>query len=273
MEGFDIAADFPERMSHVYSAIAQELERLGITALYTTETRELFARSIEVPINGLSAATQNIILLRHVEHRAAMLRILAILKVRDADYDPRIRELQNYRRWHPSVRYLRRRGGCRVGRRTVDRHTRQDVRGLAVTMAPYSILIVDDEFGLAEMLRDMLRESGFDVSLAINGRLALEILAEEQVDLVLTDMMMPVMDGIELATAIRGNRRLRATQIIMMTSLPTVPHQSGTLFDAVLRKPFTPDLLVETISRLLADSEKATERSLHAEHPDESSSC
>jgi circadian clock protein KaiC len=94
MEGFERAADFPERMSHVYSAIAQELERLGITTLYSTETRELFANNIQVPINGLSAATQNIVLLRHVEHRAAMLRVLAILKVRDDDYDARMRELR-----------------------------------------------------------------------------------------------------------------------------------------------------------------------------------
>jgi circadian clock protein KaiC len=94
MEGFERAADFPERMSHVYSAIAQELERLGVTTLYSSETRELFAPTIEVPINGLSAATQNIILLRHVEHRATMLRVLAILKVRDDDYDGRMREMR-----------------------------------------------------------------------------------------------------------------------------------------------------------------------------------
>jgi circadian clock protein KaiC len=94
MEGFERAADFPERMSHVYSAIAQELERLGVTTMYTTETRELFGRNIEVPITGLSAATQNIILLRHIEHRATMLRVMGILKVRDGDYDGRMRELQ-----------------------------------------------------------------------------------------------------------------------------------------------------------------------------------
>jgi circadian clock protein KaiC len=94
MEGFERAADFPERLSHVYSAIAQELEHLGVTTLYTAETRELFARHIEVPINGLSAATQNIIILRHIEHRATMLRVMAILKVRDDDYDARMRELQ-----------------------------------------------------------------------------------------------------------------------------------------------------------------------------------
>ena len=94
MEGFERAADFPERLSHVYSAIAQELEGLGVTTLYTTETRELFSRSIQVPINGLSAATQNIILMRHIEHRASMLRVMVILKVRDDDYDARMREIQ-----------------------------------------------------------------------------------------------------------------------------------------------------------------------------------
>jgi circadian clock protein KaiC len=94
MEGFERAADFPERMSHVYSAVAQELERLGATTIFTMETRELFAQSIEVPLIGLSAATQNIILLRHIEHRASLLRVMAILKVRDDAYDSRMRELQ-----------------------------------------------------------------------------------------------------------------------------------------------------------------------------------
>ena len=110
-----------------------------------------------------------------------------------------------------------------------------------------SILIVDDEFGLAEMLRDMLRDHGYDVTLAINGRLALDILGERPVDLVITDMMMPVMDGSELATVMRNSEAHRGIPIVMMTCLPTVvPHQHG-LFDAVLRKPFTPDLLLRTI--------------------------
>ena len=115
-----------------------------------------------------------------------------------------------------------------------------------------SILIVDDEFGLAELLREMLRESGFAVTLAINGRLALEILKEGKVDLVLTDLMMPVLDGLELAAAMRGDVNHRDTPIILMTSLPTARPQSAGLFDAVLRKPFTPDLLLETIHDCLA---------------------
>jgi circadian clock protein KaiC len=94
MNGFEIAADLKERMSDVYAAIAQELEALHVTTVYTVEMRALYGPSIEVPINGMSAATQNIVLLRHVEHRAQLLRALAILKVRDSDYDPRVREIR-----------------------------------------------------------------------------------------------------------------------------------------------------------------------------------
>jgi circadian clock protein KaiC len=94
MDGFERAADFPERMSDVYSAIAQEVERHHVTTIYTTELRLLFGREIEVPIEGLSGATQNIILMRHIEHQATLLRVLAILKVRDDDYDGRMREVR-----------------------------------------------------------------------------------------------------------------------------------------------------------------------------------
>jgi CheY-like chemotaxis protein len=115
-----------------------------------------------------------------------------------------------------------------------------------------SILIVDDEFGLAEMLREMLREHGYDVTLAINGRLALDILGERKMDLVITDMMMPVMDGAELAAAMRNSETHRSTPIVMMTSLPSAVPQQNDLFDAVLRKPFTPDLLLRTMHGCLA---------------------
>lgn len=127
-----------------------------------------------------------------------------------------------------------------------------------IPMKP-SILIVDDEFGLAEMLRDMLRDYGFEVTLAINGRLALELLDEVTVDVVLTDMMMPVMDGAELAGAMRSNQKHRHIPIVMMTSLPTMRPPSQGLFDGVLRKPFTPELLLETLHGCLANQRPATE--------------
>ena len=94
INGFELAADFKERMSDVYAAIAQELEALHVTTVYTVEMRSLYGPRIDVPINGMSAATQNIILLRHVEHRAKLLRAMTILKLRDSDYDPGVREVR-----------------------------------------------------------------------------------------------------------------------------------------------------------------------------------
>jgi CheY-like chemotaxis protein len=115
------------------------------------------------------------------------------------------------------------------------------------------VLIVDDEFGLAEMLREMLREHGYDVTLAINGRLALDILLERAADLLITDSMMPVMDGFELATVMRASEMLRDIPIILMTSLPAAPKTTG-LYDAVLRKPFTPELLLSAMRDCFARS-------------------
>ena len=123
-----------------------------------------------------------------------------------------------------------------------------------------SILIVDDEFGLAEMLREMLRDDGYDVTLAINGRLAFDILRERRVDLVITDLMMPVMDGEELATAIRGDDAMRGMAVLLMTSLPSrVPDESG-LYDAIIRKPFTPEGLLAGMTTCFAAQQERVRR-------------
>ena len=116
-----------------------------------------------------------------------------------------------------------------------------------------SVLIVDDEFGLAELLSEMLGDCGYEVTLAINGRLALSIMQERGVDLVISDLMMPVMDGAELAAALRSSEAFSRIPIILMTSLPTaVPANSG-LFTIVLRKPFTPAALLRAMHTCFAD--------------------
>ena len=114
-----------------------------------------------------------------------------------------------------------------------------------------SILIVEDEYGLAELLRDVLTEIGYDVSLAINGRLALDVLNERDVHLVLTDTMMPVMDGPELARAMRAHEKHRRIPIVMMTSLRTAVPATPGLYEAVLGKPFTPDALLRVLDSVI----------------------
>jgi CheY-like chemotaxis protein len=132
-------------------------------------------------------------------------------------------------------------------------------------VAAPSILIVDDEFGLAEILRDVLRDCGYEVAVAINGRLALDILHEHHVDLVLTDLMMPVLDGIELARAMRNTDKYRRTPVVLMTSLPSALPGNSEPFDAVLRKPFSPELLLSTLRRCLSASEGAPRHSTDLE--------
>ena len=114
-----------------------------------------------------------------------------------------------------------------------------------------SILIVDDEFGLAEMLRELLTELDYDIEVAINGRAALDVLNARRIDLVITDLMMPVMDGSELARAMRGEPRFQHIPILLMTSLPTAAPRDAALYDEVLRKPFMPDALLASVSRYL----------------------
>jgi len=110
-----------------------------------------------------------------------------------------------------------------------------------------AILIVDDEYGLGEMLRDVLVDVGYEVSLAINGRRALAQLQDRTFDVVLTDVMMPVMGGAELAQALRADPRHRHVRILFMTSLLSVAPSEDGLYDAILEKPFTPEHLLATL--------------------------
>ena len=115
-----------------------------------------------------------------------------------------------------------------------------------------SVLIVDDEFGLADITAELLTEAGYDVALAINGKLGLASLAVRPADIVLTDLMMTVMDGPEMIRRMRDDPKLAAIPIILMTALPeAIPTGAAALHDAVLVKPYSIVELLETMRRLL----------------------
>lgn len=115
-----------------------------------------------------------------------------------------------------------------------------------------SVLIVDDEFGLADVTADLLVDAGYDVALAINGKLGLDSLAVRRADIVLTDLMMPVMDGPEMIRRMRADSRFAEIPAILMTALPeAIPTGDGAKHDAVLVKPFSRTELLETLRRLL----------------------
>ena len=116
------------------------------------------------------------------------------------------------------------------------------------------ILIVDDEFGLAEVVAEILQERGFETELAINGQIALDVIRERVPDLLLLDGMMPILDGIDVVRALRADRRTADLPIILMTALPhVVPADVQAATCAVLHKPFSPAVLFSAIASCLGD--------------------
>lgn len=80
----------PERISTVFSALTDALVERGVTTLISDETRELFVREIEVPTSNVSAIFHNIVFVRQVERDAELVRLLCVMKTRDANADRRL---------------------------------------------------------------------------------------------------------------------------------------------------------------------------------------
>lgn len=112
-----------------------------------------------------------------------------------------------------------------------------------------TILIVDDEQPLRELLADVLEMDGHRVMMAGNGREALTIVARDRPDLVVSDVMMPLLNGVRLCRQIKADPSTASVPVILMSSVgPHVVDGSGA--DAFLKKPF--DLNeVETLVRML----------------------
>jgi two-component system, OmpR family, phosphate regulon response regulator PhoB len=81
-----------------------------------------------------------------------------------------------------------------------------------------TILIVEDEVALVELLRYNLEAAGFDVRVAMTGPAAYEALVEERFDLVLLDWMLPEISGIELCRRLRQRAETRTVPVIMLTA-------------------------------------------------------
>jgi len=115
-----------------------------------------------------------------------------------------------------------------------------------------TIFIVDDEYSIVESLTDLLVEEGYRVASAINGRDALAAISVQHPDLVLTDLMMPAMDGRQLLAHMREDPDLREIPAILMSaaSLPRDLDEFAGI--PVFRKPFQIEALLDEIARLLA---------------------
>lgn len=115
-----------------------------------------------------------------------------------------------------------------------------------------TVLIVDDEYVIAEILSFALEEEGVTTLIAGCGQKALDIIANERPDLVITDYMMPGMTGVELAQAIRTREPHGVTPIILMSGAQaSLGLARPDLFVAVFDKPFDLDLLIARVKSIL----------------------
>lgn len=81
------AANDPARMGHFLTALTNELRVRGVTTAYTMEVADIIGPTIRAPIDDLSSVAENMVLLRFIELRSRLHRLLSILKVRDSDFD------------------------------------------------------------------------------------------------------------------------------------------------------------------------------------------
>jgi CheY-like chemotaxis protein len=118
--------------------------------------------------------------------------------------------------------------------------------------ASKTILIVDDEFGVLEVLEFFLSDLGFNVSSALNGHDALERLNEVKPDLIILDFMMPVLDGAGVLKALAKSEGTNAIPVILTSALPEATiKQRCSGYDVFLRKPYKTQNLLQAIDTIL----------------------
>lgn len=116
-------------------------------------------------------------------------------------------------------------------------------------------MLVDDEEDLVEFLGRTLKPK-YTIHTAGNGREALNVLSHEAVQLVVSDVMMPEMDGFELCKAIKSNVEFSHIPVVLLTAKNTVQAKVAGLelgADAYIEKPFSKEHLQAQISSLLAN--------------------
>jgi len=124
------------------------------------------------------------------------------------------------------------------------------------------ILLVDDEQDILDLIKYNLEKDGFEVEVAINGKEAIQVAKKFLPDLILLDVMMPEMDGIETCLEIRDIKELKDTLIAFLTARGEDYSQiagfdSGA--DDYITKPIKPRVLVSRVKALLRRANKPTE--------------
>jgi two-component system, chemotaxis family, chemotaxis protein CheY len=119
---------------------------------------------------------------------------------------------------------------------------------------PNTVLIVDDSTSMRQMVSFTLKEAGFDVIEGVNGKDALSRVQGKSVNLVITDLNMPEMDGITMIRQLRSKPEYKFTPILMLTTESQQERkQEGKAAGATgwIVKPFNPEQLLQVVGKVL----------------------
>ncbi|MEW6127462.1 MAG: response regulator [Acidobacteriota bacterium] len=116
------------------------------------------------------------------------------------------------------------------------------------------ILVVEDSIDSRDLLVYLLEVEGFEVLSAENGKIAIELAVVDKPDLIITDIQMPVIDGIEMIKRLRAQPDLKHTPIVVMTAFLTgmVSQALEVGANAAIQKPLQIEKLTQMIREMLS---------------------
>lgn len=117
------------------------------------------------------------------------------------------------------------------------------------------ILVVEDDIFISDIYQVKFKQEGFEVAIAVNGLEALKILDNFRPDIILLDIIMPQMDGIETLKKIKNNDKLKNIPIIMLTNISekekVEESEEMGVNDYLVKSQFTPSEVVGKVNALL----------------------
>lgn len=122
---------------------------------------------------------------------------------------------------------------------------------------PAKILIAEDEPSIVLSLEFLLQEAGYEVAVALDGNQALRMADRIRPDLIVLDIMLPLVDGFEVCRYVRGNSMLEHTRVLMLSARGHEGAVQKSLplgADAYMTKPFSTRELIIVINELLSFS-------------------
>jgi CheY-like chemotaxis protein len=118
------------------------------------------------------------------------------------------------------------------------------------------VLVVDDEESLCELLAEVLA-GDYEVIKAFNGKVAYDIAKEKKPDMIISDVMMPHMSGVELLKALRGDPETEHIPVILLSAAPL--KAKGVQASAFLTKPFEIEVLEKVVAEVAQETGQGSE--------------